>query len=87
MKFLVTIEQVRLGYVEVEVPDEKWEKHTYPYVRRKFVKQAAVKALENGDDILWLEPKEPEATTMFYCLDGAPYENEWRDYMAQVFAD
>ena len=63
MKIKVVVEQRHVGVVVAEVPDEKWEKHTYPYVRRKLIKQAAAKALADGADVEWWEPSPIEATT------------------------
>ena len=69
MKFFVTIEQRRIGFIEAEVPDEWWEQHTYPYSRRKAIKQAATKALEEGAVIDWQPPTPPEATTDAWPVD------------------
>ena len=81
MRFSVTIEQLRYGQIECDVPDEKWERITYPYARRKLIKQAAEKAMADGAEIAWQKPVEPEATTIAMPLDEAPW-NEWHDYMA-----
>lgn len=69
MKFKVCVEQRQVGYVECEVPDEKWEKHADRLYRRKMVKQAANRALADGADVEWLSPEAPEATTVFVALE------------------
>lgn len=65
MRFKVVVEQKRTGFVECDVPDEKWEQHTDRLYRRKLVKQAANRAIREGAEIEWLlvEPDPPEATT------------------------
>ena len=69
MKFKAIVEQKRIGFVEIEVPDEEWEAHTYFMVRRKMLKGAAAKALEDGARVDWQEPYPIEPTTSAWPTD------------------
>ena len=69
MKFKVCVEQRRLGVIEVEIPDGKWETTDGRYARRRLVKKYAGAALANGAEVEWGEPEAIEATTSFCVAD------------------
>lgn len=68
MRFKVVVEQRKIGFIEVDVPDDEWNAHASYTVRRKLVKKAAANALSDGAEIDWQNPDPIEPTTSYFLL-------------------